>query len=311
MNRFFHAAVFFLMSISLFAQSDANKGQINGTVFDQKQAVIPNAKISVRNTVNGAVREVVSGGEGQFRVVLLDPGTYNVTVTSPAFAPAEYQGVVLNVGSAVNLPVTLVVGSTTETVQVTAELTGVDLPAPTTIINTQAIENLPINGRRFTDFAALTPTVQINPQRGSISFAGPRGIYGNVMVDGADYNNPFFGGTRGGERSNFVPTIPQASVQEFQAIATGYSAEYGRSTGGLLNVISKSGGNATHGEAFYQMRPRGAAWSPAFAAAPRSCSTWTRARSRTPPRTCAAACRCSFPSRASSPAAATPRPATG
>ena len=93
--------------------------------------------------------------------------------------------------------------------QVTAELTGVDLPAPTTIINTQAIENLPINGRRFTDFAALTPTVQINPQRGSISFAGQRGIYGNVMVDGADYNNPFFGGTRGGERSNFVPTIPQ------------------------------------------------------------------------------------------------------
>jgi len=132
------------------------------------------------------------------------------------------------------------------------------LPAPTTIINTQAIENLPINGRRFTDFAALTPTVQINPQRGSISFAGQRGIYGNVMVDGADYNNPFFGGTRGGERSNFVPTIPQASVQEFQAIATGYSAEYGRSTGGLLNVISKSGANATHGEAFYQMRPRGA-----------------------------------------------------
>lgn len=248
----------FSISFSLLAQSDANKGQITGTVFDQKQAVIPNAKISVRNTATGAVRDAMSGAEGQFRVVLLDPGTYDVSVSSPAFAPAEYQGLVLNVGSSVNLPITLQVGTTTETVQVTAELTGVDLPAPTTIISTQAIENLPINGRRFTDFAALTPTVQINPQRGSISFAGQRGIYGNVMVDGADYNNPFFGGTRGGERSNFVPTIPQASVQEFQAIATGYSAEYGRSTGGLLNVVSKSGANATHGEAFYQMRPRGA-----------------------------------------------------
>jgi len=258
MKRFLHAAVFFLLSISLLAQSDANKGQIAGTVFDQKQAVIPNAKITVRNTATGATREVVSGGEGQFRVVLLDPGTYDVSVNSPAFAPAEYQGVVLNVGSTVNLPVTLQVGTTTETIQVTAELTGVDMPAPTTVINTQAIENLPINGRRFTDFAALTPTVQINPQRGSISFAGQRGIYGNVMVDGADYNNPFFGGTRGGERSNFVPTIPQASVQEFQAVATGYSAEYGRSTGGLLNVISKSGANEIHGEAFYQIRPRGA-----------------------------------------------------
>jgi len=121
MKLFFHAVVFFLMSISLFAQSDANKGQITGTVFDQKQAVIPNAKISVRNTATGAVRDVVSGAEGQFRVVLLDPGVYDVSVNSPAFAPAEYQGVVLNVGSAVNLPVTLQVGTTTETVQVTAE----------------------------------------------------------------------------------------------------------------------------------------------------------------------------------------------
>ena len=140
--------------------------------------------------------------------------------------------------------------------EVTEALTGVDLPAPTSVISSQAIENLPINGRRFTDFAALTPTVQIDPQRGSISFAGQRGINGNVMVDGADYNNPFFGGTRGGERSNFVPTIPQTSVQEFQAITTGYAAEYGRSTGGLLNAISKSGGNDYHGEGFYQIRPR-------------------------------------------------------
>ena len=72
-------------SAMLFGQSDANKGQIAGTVFDQKQAVIPNAKISVRNTATGAVRDVVSGGEGQFRVVLLDPGVYDVSVNSPAF----------------------------------------------------------------------------------------------------------------------------------------------------------------------------------------------------------------------------------
>ena len=155
-----------------------------------------------------------------------------------------------------NLPVTLLVGATAQTVDVTAESTSVDLSAPTTIINTLAIENLPINGRRFTDFAALTPTVQIDPIRGSISFAGQRGINGNVMVDGADYNNPFFGGTRGGERSGYVPTIPQASIAEFQAITTGYAAEYGRSTGGVLNAISKSGTNEVHGEAFYQMRPR-------------------------------------------------------
>jgi len=190
--------------------------------------------------------------------VLLDPGTYDVDVNASGFAPVHFQGLVVNVGSAINLPVTLQVGATATTVEVTEAITGVDLSAPTTVISSQAIENLPINGRRFTDFAALTPTVQIDPQRGSISFAGQRGINGNVMVDGADYNNPFFGGTRGGERSNFIPTIPQTSVQEFQVITTGYAAEYGRSTGGLLNAISKTGGNAYHGEGFYQIRPRGA-----------------------------------------------------
>src|SRR5215471_5761343 len=246
-------------AINLFAQADANKGQIAGTVFDAKQAVVPNAKIKVQNTTTNAVRELSSGPSGEYRAVLLDPGIYDVTVDAQGFATAELKGVVVNVGSAVDLPVTLQVGTTTITVNVTESLTGVDLPAPTTIIGTQAIENLPINGRRFTDFAVLTPTVQINPQRGSISFAGQRGIYGNVMVDGSDYNNPFFGGTRGGERSNFVPTIPQTSVQEFQAIATGYAAEYGRSTGGMLNVVSRSGANAMHGEGFYQIRPRGAA----------------------------------------------------
>jgi hypothetical protein len=245
-----------LAAIALFAQADANKGQIVGTVFDQKQAVIAGAKIHIQNTGTGAARDLTSGPEGQFRAVLLDPGQYDVMVEATGFAPAELKGVVVNVGSAVDVPVTLAVGSTTVIVNVSEALTGVDLPAPTTIINTQAIENLPINGRRFTDFAALTPTVQINPQRGSISFAGQRGINGNVMVDGADYNNPFFGGTRGGERSNFVPTIPQSSIQEFQAIATGYAAEYGRSTGGILNAVSKSGTNQMHGEGFYQIRPQ-------------------------------------------------------
>jgi Carboxypeptidase regulatory-like domain len=243
---------------TLFGQADASKGQIAGTVFDPKQSAVPNAKIHIQNVATNATRDLTSGAAGEFRAVQLDPGQYDVKVEATGFAPAELKGVSVNVGSAVNLPVTLTIGSTATTVDVSETLTGVDLPAPTTVIGSQAIEELPLNGRRFTDFAALTPTVQINPQRGSISFAGQRGIYGNVMVDGSDYNNPFFGGTRGGERANFVPTIPQSSVQEFQAVATGYAAEYGRSTGGLLNVVSKSGGNATHGEAFYQMRPRAA-----------------------------------------------------
>ena len=251
--------IVFVASLNLFAQADANKGQIAGTVFDPKEAVIPNAKIRIVNATTNAVRELTSGPAGEFRAVLLDPGQYEVTVEAAGFAPADLKGVVVNVGSAVELPVTLGVGTTTITVEVTSAQTGVDLPAPTTIINTEAIENLPINGRRFTDFAALTPTVQIDPQRGSISFAAQRGINGNVMMDGTDYNNPFFGGTRGGERSGYIPTVPQSAIQEFQVVTTGYGPEYGRSTGGVLNAVSKSGANEYHGEGFYQIRPRGGA----------------------------------------------------
>ena len=243
-----------VFSSALWGQADANKGQILGTVSDPNQAVIPNAKVTVKNQDTGLVRELATNESGQFRAVLLDPGRYEVRVEVQGFAPSVLKDVEVNVGSAVNLPVTLQVGSVSQTVEVGATLLNTDMPAPSTVINTQAIEDLPINGRRFQDFATMTPTVQVDPSRSQISFAGQRGINSNIMVDGADYNQPFFGGIRGGERSNSIITVPQSSVQEFQAITTGYSAEYGRSTGGVLNVISKSGTNAWHGEAFYQNR---------------------------------------------------------
>jgi hypothetical protein len=243
-----------LFSLSLWAQTDANKGQIGGTVLDPNQAAVPNAKVTIKNTATNVQREMTTGESGQFRAVALDPGTYDVTINATGFAPTVAQGVLLNVGGSVNLPITLAVGTTSTTIEVTSTLTAIDLPAPTTTISTLAIQNLPINGRRFQDFATLTPTVIVEPSRSQISFAGQRAINSNIMVDGADYNQPFFGGIRGGERSNSIITVPQSSVQEFQAITTGYAAEYGRSTGGILNVISKSGTNAWHGDAFYQNR---------------------------------------------------------
>ena len=246
-------------SLALWGQADANKGQIIGTVLDPNQAVIPNAKVTIRNPATGFVRELTTGAEGQFRAVLLDPGTYDVSVETSGFAPATAKGVVVNVGSAVDLPIVLQIGTTTQTVEVSTTRVEVSMPEPTSIINSQQIHDLPINGRRFQDFALLTPTVQVDPVRGQLSFVGQRGINSNIAVDGADYNNPFFGGIRGGERSNFVITVPQSSIQEFQVITEGYSAEYGRSTGGILNAITKSGTNSYHGEGFFQIRPREAA----------------------------------------------------
>jgi Carboxypeptidase regulatory-like domain len=243
-----------LFSIALWAQSDANKGQIGGTVLDPNQAAVPNAKVTIKNTATNAKRELTTGDSGEFRAVLLDPGTYEVTVDANGFASAVIQGITLSVGGSVVLPVNLTVGATATRVEVTATVVPSDLPAPTTTINTTAIEDLPINGRRFQDFATLTPTVIVEPSRSQISFAGQRAINSNIMVDGADYNQPFFGGIRGGERSNSIITVPQSSVEEFQAVTTGYAPEYGRSTGGILNVITKSGTNEWHGEGFYQNR---------------------------------------------------------
>ena len=148
--------------------------------------------------------------------MLLDPGIYNVTVTAPGFAATTLTNVELNVGGAVNLPVVMQIGTTTQTVEVGASLVQVDTPNPQSVVNGQAIRDLPINGRRFQEFAVLTPTAQIDPDRGSISFAAQRGINGNIMIDGADYNNPFFGGRAGVKgRTSSLP-CPKARSRSFR-----------------------------------------------------------------------------------------------
>lgn len=254
-NAFRLFLICFASAFAVWGQANANKAQVSGVVLDPNGAVIPGASIKIRNVSTGFQREVTSGPDGQYRAIQLDPGPYSISAQSSGFATAEISQVVLTVGASITINIPLQVQATSTTVDVADTMINTASPQPSTLINSAAIADLPINGRRFQDFATLTPTVQVDPSRSQLSFAGQRGINSNIMVDGADYNQPFFGGIRGGERSNSIITTPQASVQEFQAITTGYSAEYGRSTGGILNVISKSGTNSFRGEAFYQNRP--------------------------------------------------------
>jgi hypothetical protein len=245
---------FLVFAIACYGQADANRGQIVGTVYDPNQAVVPDATIRLKNVQEGTVRELRTDAEGLYRAVQLVAGRYEVTVEKEGFAASIFTDVVVNVGASVELNAVLQIGNTAQTVEVGETLLQVNLPMPTTNVDTVAITNLPILGRRFQDFATLTPTVQIEPARQQLSFVGQRGVNANVMLDGTDYNQPFFGGIRGGERSNFAFTLPQSAIQEFQTVTSGYSAEYGRSTGGVLNAITKSGSNNYHGEAFYQLR---------------------------------------------------------
>lgn len=262
----FSFALFLLLSMSamVMAQSEATTGRITGTVKDSQGAAVPNASVTVSNAANGFSQTMTTNENGEFNAVQLRPGDYTVEVTATGFGKSTQTGYHVEVGSALTANIALGVGTVNEEVLVTAASVDSSQIQTTTNINETSISKLPINGRRFQDFVLATPGAQIDPQRGQISLSGQRGINGNVQIDGGDYNNPFFGGLRGGERSNQAFTIPQSAVREFQVVASGYNAEFGRSTGGVVNVVTKSGTNNFSGGAFFVVRPQKYAHKNAF-----------------------------------------------
>jgi len=254
-----------LLGASAHAQSQATTGEVNGRVTDAQGGVLPGASVTLTNPANGYTRLVTTGAEGYYVAPLLPPGSYDASFEMSGMQSVKRKANV-TVGSSVTLNVALGVGTVKEEVTVVSEAPLVETTSSvrTSTLDQTAIANLPINGRRFQDFITLTPTVQVDPQRGQLSFSGQRGINSNISVDGADYNQPFFGGIRGGERSNNAFTLPQEAIQEFQVASAGYSAEFGRSTGGLVNAITKSGTNQIRGSAFYLNRNKNWAEKNAF-----------------------------------------------
>lgn len=239
----------------VFAQSQGSTGSITGIVADATGAVVPNATVTLTSRATNQTQTTTTSGDGVYRFVLLQPGRYTVKASAQNFAEQTLD-VEVQVGRTTDANFTLGIQDVTATVEVTAEGVQATTSNFDAIQNETAIENLPINGRRFQDFVTLTPSAQVDPQRGQIALSGQRGINTNVNVDGLDYNQPFFGGIRGGERSNSAFTIPQESIREFQVIAAGYTAEFGRSSGGIVNAITKFGTNELRGSAFYLLRPK-------------------------------------------------------
>ena len=236
------------------AQFDANLGRVVGAVTGPGGGAVADAEVVVVGKDSGLRRAVRTDATGQFRVGSLRPGTYSVSATSPDFATATTDGIVVNVGSAVRVDLQLDLEQVYTQIEITAALLEAMLPAASNVVADRVFNDLPINGRRFHDFALLTPTVQVSRAAGHLSFASQRGIYTNVTVDGTDYNQSFFGGIQGGERAGSAMTVPQSAIQEFQAVTSGITAEYGHTTSGVVNVSTKSGGNDTHGDVFYQIR---------------------------------------------------------
>jgi hypothetical protein len=256
-TKFFAVAMFCLLlsASNIFAQSQGSTGSITGVVSDSTGAVVPNATVTLTSKATNQTQTVATSGDGIYRFVLLQPGKYTVKTSATNFAEQTLE-VEVQVGRTTDANFTLGAQDVSATVEVTAEGVQATTSNFDAVQNETAIQNLPINGRRFQDFVTLTPSAQVDPSRGQITLSGQRGINTNVNVDGVDYNQPFFGGIRGGERSNSAFTIPQESIREFQVVAAGYSAEFGRSSGGIVNAVTKSGSNELRGSAFYLLRPR-------------------------------------------------------
>jgi len=236
---------------------DITSGSIQGVVVDEQGAVVPGASVEARNIATNFNRTFTTDDEGRYTLLSLPSGTYVVSVSKQGFSRLNQENVVVTVGRLVSLNMTLRVSGVSGEVTVTTTPT-IDTvkTESSTTINEKAIENTPILGRKFEDLLTLTPGVAITqgPDGDEINFAGQRGIFNNVSLDGGDYNNGFFGEQAGGQRAAIDITLD--AVKEFQVIATGASAEYGRTAGGIINVITKSGTNDIHGSAFFTLRHR-------------------------------------------------------
>lgn len=255
--RLLFTSAFLLMSgIAVLAQSQATTGTIQGTIVDPNGAVVSGASVNVKNVQTGSERTVVTNSDGFFTAPLLPLGRYRVTTDATGFSKSILENVDVNVGQTLALKIDMKIGSATETVDVSAEPEAVDTARTelSTQINERSVENLPINRRDFSRFALLTPGVSIvqGPDGDEITINGQKGIQNNVSIDGADSNNPFFGEQRGGQRPAF--TISLESVKEFQVVPVGASAEFGRSSGGFINAVTKSGTNSFSGAAFLFFR---------------------------------------------------------
>ncbi|HEV8426386.1 MAG TPA: TonB-dependent receptor [Pyrinomonadaceae bacterium] len=238
-----------VFSAIAFAQSTTT-GSIGGVVTNPAKEVVPGAAVTAKNVGTNKEDAATTDDSGRFKVANLQPGVYSVTVNSSGFSPTTQDNVVVEIGRETTLEVALAVGPVTGTVDVSAEAPVINTTQQdfSTNLNQTSINELPVNGRRWSNFAILTPSATPDGNFGLISFRGISGLLNNSTVDGGDNNQGFFSEERGRTRSAY--SISQAAIREFQVNTSNFSAEYGRSAGGVINAITKSGTNDFHGSAF-------------------------------------------------------------
>ena len=249
--------VILLLSAMGFGQGGVATGDLRVTVKDPKGSFVGNASVKARDLAKGVERAANGDGEGGYSIHLLPPGTYSVTVDAPGFSGILSTGVAITVGGLVELPITLSVETSKEVVEVTAQPDNIETSRSSTTdtIGQRRIDNLPINGRNYINFTLTdsqvvrdnAPNTGAAPTSG-LNMSGQRARSNLVNVDGADATDNSINGVRS--------TVSQEAVQEFQIISNSYAAEYGRASGGVVNIITRSGSNGFHGDVFGYLRNR-------------------------------------------------------
>src|SRR5215469_6748964 len=247
--------IWLFVALNVWAQSSRVGGAMEGAVTDSTHSPIPEASVTVRDISTRQAREISTNDEGVFRVEELLPGTYEVSVSQSGFAPYRHAGVTVQLGSTVHLDVSLQPAGVATQVTVTAQPPPID-PTQTSVtstVDTERIEELPVESRNYLNFGLLAPGVATSAQQpgmrslapladSGFTFGGLRGRSNNISIDGLDNNDEYVGSSR--------TELSLETVQEFQVVNAGLSAESGGASGGSINVITRVGANTVHGDAF-------------------------------------------------------------
>ena len=249
-----------LLLATVALAQDASTGALRGTVTDAAGSRIAGATVVLVNTATGLRYSTSTDSEGRFAFELLPPGDYSARTESAGMSPQTAPRLHVDVGGATELELKLAVAGAKESVTVSGEpqLIETQPSGVSSLIDERAINELPLNGRRFTDLALLTPGVTQDPRgltsgsNGDLAFGGIRGYQSSYLVDGGDNNNAFFAQARGRYRAPYQ--FSNEVVQEFRVSSNTYGAELGRAGGAVVNVVTKSGSNQVHGTDFYFLR---------------------------------------------------------
>ena len=257
--------LFFLSANSVHAQVVG--ATLSGTVRDTSGAAIPNAQVSVKNTATGNTREVTTDSAGFYSAPNLIPGAYEINYTAKGFKTQISNGVTLTVGAQQVLNADLSVGEISQKVVVTGEVPIVELSSSTITgqVSATTVRELPLNGRSWTDLAALSPgvsTIQTQPSFSTGADRGNRGFGQQLTISGArpQQNNYRLDGVSLNDYANGAPgsvmggNLGVDAIQEFSVLTSNYSAEYGKTSGGVINATSRSGTNQFHGSAYEFLR---------------------------------------------------------